>query len=177
MNIGDILYFSPKYRFIELDLDDENNLISAFQDRVEGFYLKPARELKQKEHAFARGVLCVTAIDFLARIEQGTDKVRQRFEKWFQSNAKEFTGDDPDNPSQLLSRRFYDEFRNGLVHEGRIKNGGQFSYEFEDKLVDVNERIMTVNPSCLLDEIDGALKRYIDKLKKEKFAFQAFKCV
>ncbi len=33
--------------------------------------------------------------------------------------------------SDELAARFYDDFRNGLVHEAKIKQGGQFSLELQ----------------------------------------------
>ncbi len=69
MKIGEMLYFSPKYKFSDLKWDDKKTLIEAFKDRVRGFYLEPARQLNDAKKGFATGVLCVTTIDFLARIE------------------------------------------------------------------------------------------------------------
>ena len=40
MRMGDALYFSPNFRFAQLNFDDTKMLIEAFQDRVEG--LSPA---------------------------------------------------------------------------------------------------------------------------------------
>ena len=151
-------------------------MIDAFKDRVRGFYLEPAGKLNDAKNGFAAGVLCITTIDFLARIETGLlNGVGERFEKWLKDNIKEFDIQDPDRPSQTLAHRFYDEFRNGLVHEGRIKNAGQFSYEF-DELVKVIDSVMIVNPEKLLEAIKKSFNRYMEVVEKEKFAFQAFKC-
>jgi hypothetical protein len=179
--MGDVLHFSPKYRFIDLKWDDKDNLIRAFQDRVEGFYVRPAKKLNQeKESAFAVGVLCVATVDFLARIETGSDKVKERFEKWVRSNIEQFNKANPDDASQTLAYRFYDEFRNGLVHEGRIKNAGHFSYDCGE-LVDTiavngTGRVMRINPDILLGLIAESLEKYLHRLRNEEFAFQAFRC-
>jgi hypothetical protein len=181
VRIRDILYFSPKYKFIDLKWDDKDNLLKAFQDRVEGFYMEPARKLNKEKKAFAAGVLCVATIDFLARIETGLDKVGERFEYWVKDNIEQFNKPNPDKPSQTLAYRFYDEFRNGLVHEGRIKNAGQFSHD-RNKLVEAvktngAESVMIVNPDYLLNAIATSLKGYLKKVKDEQFVFQAFRCV
>jgi hypothetical protein len=39
MRIGDILFFSPKYPFRDLDFEHHELITAAFQDRVNGFYL------------------------------------------------------------------------------------------------------------------------------------------
>jgi len=175
MRSQDILYFSPNYKFTDLNWDDRVNLIKAFRDRSEGFYLKPAEELNRCKYAFASGVICVSTIDFLARIETGLDDVGKRFEEWVKSNIREFEKTNPDNRSQTLAHRFYDEFRNGLVHEGRIKNAGQFSYNYSE-LVKVEQSVMIINTEYLLNAIRESFNRYVDRVEKDNFAFQLFKC-
>jgi len=175
MKIGDKLYFSPKYKFTQLDWDNKKELIEAFKDRVKGFYLNPAKKLNEAKYSFAAGILCITAIDFLARIETGLDRIGKRFEKWLKDNIEEFDKQDPDCQSRTLAYRFYDEFRNGLVHEGRIKNAGQFSCEIKE-LVEVTESVMIVNPEKLLQAIEKTFDKYIGMLEKEGSIFQIFKC-
>ena len=180
MRVGDILHFSPNYKFLDLKWDDENILIDAFKDRVKGFYLEPAKQLNEDKKGFATGVLCVTTIDFLARIATGIDKVRERIPKWLKDNIEDFKEVNPDRLGQTLADRFYDEFRNGLVHEGRIKNAGQFlysskKYDFEE-LVKIEERIMVVNPDRLLNAINTSFEKYMDQVEKNEFAFHQFRC-
>jgi len=174
MRIEDELFFSPKIKFIDLKWDNKENLIEAFEDRVTGYYLKPAGILEDNAFAFARGVICVSAIDFISRIETGIGKVRKRFEPWLKDNIQEFDSQDPDNTLQTLALRFYEEFRNGLVHEGRIKNAGQFSYNFQG-LVRVEQRVMIVNPKYLLEAIKKAFARYIAKVKGDDSTFPRFR--
>jgi hypothetical protein len=175
MKIGDILYFSPRYKFLDLKWDNKNILIDAFEDRVKGFYIEPAKKLNEDKKGFATGILCVTTIDFLARIATDTNGVRKRIVEWLETNVKEFSENDPDNQKQTLANRFYEEFRNGLVHEGRIKNAGQFSYDFE-KLVNVMNGVMVVNPRCLINVIETSFKNYVDKIKKEESALRQLRC-
>jgi len=176
MRIADILYFSPDYKFSHLKWDDKKTLIDAFKDRVKGFYLEPAKKLNEDKNGFATGVLCVTTIDFLARIATTeTDKVEKRILEWLKANIEEFREADPDAPRQTLANRLYDEFRNGLVHEGRIKNAGQFSYDFQE-LVEVGDGIMVVNPDRLLNAINSSFERYIDQIERKEFVFHQFRC-
>lgn len=175
MRVRDIVYFSPKYRFIDLEWGNKENLVLAFTDRVEGFYLTPARQLNDAGQAFASGVICVTTVDFLARIQTGEEKVGQRIEKWLVDNLSAFAGPDPQNPKRTLAQRFCGEFRNGLVHEGRIKNGGQFSYDDTD-LVRIVEPVMIVNPNTLLEGISDSFYRYIKKVSSDELTFQSFRC-
>lgn len=121
MRERDTLYFSPHYQFFAIDFNDPKKLVDVFADRVYGFYLNPAKLLSENSDGFACGLLCIATIDFLSRITYPTEKVGDRMERWLRSNIKEFnTGD--------CARRFYEDFRNGLVHEGRIKPFGEFSF-------------------------------------------------
>lgn len=172
MKIGNILYFSPNYKFTQIEWDYKEQLLKAFRDRVEGFYLHPAQDLNQKRYGFVAGLVCVATIDFLARISIGGN-TGDRFETWLCKNTTELRKKDPSN-NRTLSRRFYEEFRNGLVHEGRIKNCGQFSYEFKD-LVSVNDGVMLVNPERLLDEITKAFEKYMQEVKENEEDFRKFK--
>lgn len=167
MRIRDVLYFSPKYKFSQLNWDDKDALIKAFEDRVKGFYLEPAEKLNENKCGFASGLLCVVTIDFLARIATGKEKVkREDFEKWLKDNIEEF--------NDQLATKFYKDFRCGLVHEGRIKNCGQFSYESKN-LAWSEGKVMIVNPRLLLERIEKAFESYINKIQIEDSAFQNFK--
>jgi len=168
MRIKDIVHFSPNYKYEYINLDDKNCLIEAFEDRVGGFYLKPIEILNDSQCAFSAGLLCVTTIDFLARISINEKRVNKRIKEWLKTNIPDYFDDERAN-------RFYDEFRNGLVHEGLIKNGGQFSYEI-GRLLCEEDNIIVVNPELLLAEIDKSFKLYIRKLKDDTLSYQLFKC-
>ncbi|NVM22838.1 MAG: hypothetical protein HWN68_13785 [Desulfobacterales bacterium] len=176
MRIGDIVYFSPNRKLIDLKWDDKDNLVAAFADRVEGFYLTPARQLNDAKQAFATGVICVTTIDFLAKIQTGEEVVWKRNKQWLEDNLPAFAEPDPQNPSKrTLAKRFYEEFRNGLVHEGRIKNAGQFSYDYPG-LVEIRGPVMIVNPGILLAGISESFIRYMKNVSSDEFTFQSFRC-
>jgi hypothetical protein len=175
VRIGDVVYFSPNYTFIDLKLDDKENLVSAFIDRVEGFYLAPARQLNEAGHAFASGSMCVATIDFLAKIQTGEEKVGKRIEKWLTDNIPDFADPDPQNPNRTLARRFYEEFRNGLVHEGRIKNAGQFSFDYGNH-IELLGPVMIVNPSILLERISEAFAHYMEDVSSDEVTFQILRC-
>jgi len=111
-------------------------------------------------------LLCVATIDFLSRLMIGGNKVKDRFTTWLKKNISEF--------NDHLANKFYKDFRCGLVHEGRIKNCGQFSYELRN-LVSLEGNIMIINPSELLQKIRNALENYIMMIKGDREAFQKFK--
>ena len=175
MRVGDILCFSPKYKFSVLNWDDKKILIDAFKDRVEGFYIGPAKKLNDDGNVFAVGVLCVTTIDFLARITMGANTVGERIERWLRKYITEFNQMDSNNQNITLARRFCKEFRNGLVHEGRIKNCGQFSNNFS-KLIHMEDRIMIINSALLLEAIKTSFETYMDRVENDTSLFHQFRC-
>jgi len=173
MRTNDVLYFSPKYRFEEIDFDNKEQIIECFNDRVDGFYLEPAEILisnNNKKYAFSVGLICVATIDFLALISTGIkDNVGNRFTKWLIDEIDEFKS------NSNMAKCFYRDFRNGLVHEGRIKNGGQFSYDFKEELINVVDNVLIINPEILLKRIQDAFSRYIELLRKDEAVFEKFK--
>jgi hypothetical protein len=158
MRIGDVLYFSPWYRFAELDFDDAETLVDAFRDRVEGFYLLPASRLLDEGHAFAGGLLSCAAIEFIATVS-GEDSAPD----WIQKNIPEFQKD------PKLTERFWNFFRNGLAHEGRVKSfgqgSGQFSFELPEMLTTAGS-VMIVNPRSLLDAVRNTFQSYCKNLNE-----------
>jgi len=182
MRKGDKLYFSTEDSFADLNWDNKDALLEAFQDRVREFYIEPIKELnEQKKRPFAVGVLCVVTIDFLARIETSQDGVPKRFEYWVENNIEEFYTPNLNIPLQEFANRFYKEFRNGLVHEGRIKKAGQFSYNYNvlvkfDK-VNGTKPIMIINPKFLQEAISKSFEKYIKKVQNEESIFKKFKSV
>lgn len=174
MRVDDILYFSSTVKFEALNFDDKKILIDAFKKRVDEFYFKPAEKLDDEQicNAFAVGVLCASTIDFLAKIKIGINEVGNRIEKWLECYIDEFSNNEENNK---FAKRFYKDFRNGLVHEGLIKHGGQFSYNFKDKLICEIEGIIIINPRLLLIKTKVAFEKMMDEIEEDNSQFQQFK--
>lgn len=161
-----MLLFSPKYKFTEIDWNDKKMKIDAFEDSVKEFYLKPAHNINMNGCGFATGLLCLTTIDVLARIASGKEKVdKTDYKGWVKDNIPEFNDE--------LALRLYENFRCGLVHEGRIKNCGQFSYDI-NTIVDVANGVMLINSHLLLGRIIEALQEYINNIRKNDETFRKF---
>ena len=165
MKIGDILFFAPGIKFSEVNLNAAE-FPGLFGRRISGFYLDPADLCARDGLDFASGALLVSCIDALARFRFGGD-VGARFRKFLLHELGSFAGGD-------FTERFYDEFRNGLVHEARIKNGGQFSREAPGT-VQLIDGLLVVNPARLGAEVRSALGAYVtllerDRVEREKLA-------
>ncbi len=166
-----VLYFAPGIKFSEVDINGEQ-LPIQYESRVRGLYLNPALELADKGHAFAAGLLLVCCIDALAKLqviniaENTKLKVGERFKLWCQSELASFKEND-------LAKAFYENFRNGLVHEARIKNGGFFSFE-TDSTVKSGEISIIINPKLLIPEIDEAIITFTGLLKSGEKSLLSF---
>lgn len=147
MRIGDVLYFSPRYRFSDLDFGKSDVVAHAFQDRVEGFYFQPAARLLQSGDAFAAGLVMCAGVEFIAAAWG-----KQEPEEWLKNNLQEFAID------ASLADQFWRNFRHGLAHEGRIKSFGQFSLELPEAVVRASD-IVIVNPKLLLNAVTEAFRK------------------
>jgi hypothetical protein len=54
-----------------------------------------------------------------------------------------------------------------LSHEARIKNAGEFSFDWQQTARVAGGRLC-INPSCLLEEVESALQRCMDTLVSDE---------
>jgi hypothetical protein len=169
MKIGDHLYFAPNIKFSSLDRSGEH-LPLQYKDRIRGFYLEPAIRSADAEDAFASGLILVSAIDAISWIKyaprSAKRKVGDEFKQFVSVELASFA-------DSQIAERFYQDFRNGLVHECRIKNGGQFSLDHPHTVKEENS-ILSINPRRLADEVEEALLRYVGALMKDETARATF---
>jgi hypothetical protein len=118
--------------------------------RIEGYYLVPARAAASSGAGFAAGVLVVSSIDAIARVVVRYKRVGKRFKCFVQQNLAHFSSDEA---ADVL----YEEFRNGLVHEGRVKRGAEFSPS-SSMVIDCVDGVWRINPTLLVDEVSSALQ-------------------
>lgn len=165
MRIENQLYFAPNILFADVDFGGPG-LPEQFRARMIGFYLNPAHACAQSGHAFAAGALVLLCVDALARLQTGERVVGRRFKTFARHYLASFA-------SESRADCLYDHFRNGLVHEGRIKSGSQFSLDTTETITNING-IMLVNPVLLANEVGIALDRYIDVLHADARVFRGF---
>lgn len=160
MKIGDQIYFAPEVRFSELDLGGPK-LPDQYRARIDGYYLRPAKDCVTRHHAFAAGLLVLSAIDSMSRLYFGPNRrgrvVRKDFRAFTRLLLPSFR--DP-NAATIL----YEKFRNGLVHEARLKDGCQFQLGLSATL-DLSGMVPVVNPDRLLHEVQGALDVVVTEMK------------
>jgi hypothetical protein len=161
MRAGDVLLFSPDYELSRLITAEPTEIADQLERRVEGFYLGPADLLNRRSHSFAAGVLCFGAVDAIARYEVASGYSSDRFKRWI-SKLPDFR----ELPDEDLDR-VYDDFRDGLLHEGRIRRAGQFTYKISEA-VHVENGVALINPRVLVGQIRAALKHYVEETKSDR---------
>lgn len=155
MRFSDGLYFAPNVRFADVHVGFEK-LPQLWSLRINGFYLEPARACILAQHGFAAGLLCVGAIDAMARVECAPSTgVAQRFIRFAMNELPSFS-------REAAATALYQHFRNGLVHEARLKLASEFSLDAPDTFAKTGETFV-VNPSRLVEEVAEALSLVIQR--------------
>jgi hypothetical protein len=163
--VGDVLLFSPNYELSRLITAEPVEIADQLERRVEGFYLGPADILNRRSHAFAAGVLCFAAVDAIARYEISRGYSSDRFKRWI-SKLPDFS-QLPDEELDLV----HDDFRDGLLHEGRVRRAGRFTYRIH-KAVHVENGAVLINPRILVDQMRASLKHYVEETKLDRRKLQ-----
>jgi hypothetical protein len=164
MRLGDILYFAPGIRFRDVDTKGAG-LPDQYRARMIGLYVEPAEACAARGQAFAAGVMLVSCVDALARVRFTDAKVGDRIKRFARTELKSFHSD-------ALAAPFYENFRNGLVHEARIKEGGQFSLEIGSTVEELGG-LMLINPARLAAEVRASIEAYVDLLNRDGAVRQA----
>jgi len=160
--VGNKVYFAPNVTFANfIATNNPYKIIDFYNDRLIGYYFDAAEFLitnHKKEDAFAAGLICFAAIDAIASITIG-GRSGHRFKKWLNDNIDEFS-----ILGVMLIDRVYREFRCGLVHEAKIHNAGQFTYNDINRIVNVKgEGIIVINPEKLL----GAIRKVFSTIIRD----------
>ncbi|MDP1973071.1 hypothetical protein [Sediminibacterium sp.] len=167
MRIDDVIYFAPGIRAIDLDFNNREQILEGFKNRIYSYYLLPAEKLNVQEFAFASGVILMATIDAITYYSiGGNNRIKD-----FMFQCKILDGM-PEDRKRLVVKAFDDYFRNGLIHEGRIKNGCQFSYEYG--FVYFDDTFLVINPKMLYNEVTEYFQNYLDTLSKHTGAFTQF---
>ncbi|ADG82846.1 hypothetical protein [Thermincola potens] len=170
MNIRDVIYFSPNYRMEDLDFDNRIQILSAFKDRIENYYFKPIQQLNSLHYAFGAGLILVSLVDALARYSSIEDNCGARIKHWLKNNVNlPYTKEEQEE----IAKKFYNDFRCGLVHESHIKNSGQFSYDTW-KAITYENGFLIINPEAFFSEIKEYFARFLADLKVNDELYKIF---
>ena len=168
MRIDDIIYFSPGLKAVDVDFENKKQILLAFQRRINEYYLNPSRILDGQKQAFATGVILMTTIDAITYYSLGgNDRIKDFIKQT--DDLTRFKEED----KKRIAKGFDDYFRNGLIHEGRIKNCGQFSYDY-NWLINFEDDFYVINPNILLTEVDTYFRKYLRLLSEDENSYSVF---
>jgi hypothetical protein len=173
MRIGDVTYFAPSISFAEVDLSGYM-LPGQILARIEGYYLQAADCCIREGFAFAAGVLVVTCIDAVSHFARGPNRFRRKSSRDFRTFARSRLASFRELPDATL---LYDAYRNGLVHEARLKKGCQFALGL-GRTLDNTGAFPVVDPERLLHEVRDAVYVLVEEMRgSESFREQLIKYV
>jgi len=174
MKVGDQIFFAPGIRFRDLDLDG-TQLPEQYGARIEGYYLTPAQRAAEAGDALASGLITLTAVDAMSRMYFGPNRADKRlvhsdFQSFAQQRLASFA--EPETAKIL-----YEKFRNGLVHEARLKDGCQFELQLS-RTFDNNGPVSIIDPARLVVEVRAALEVIVCEMKSsQQFRKEFSNCV
>ena len=175
MRIEEVIYFSPCHKMESLDFSNREMIIDAFAERIKAFYFNPIHLLNNQNninfnentvgYAFAAGNILFALVDAIAKYSSLKKTVGERIKEWLELNIN--------GVDASIAKKLYDNYRNGLIHEARVKNNGQFSYEISYSVFSVSG-IMVVNPIIFLSEVEEAFSNFIVQLQTDDDLFKIF---
>lgn len=160
MKVGDHVYFAPGIRFTDLDLDGPR-LPKQYSARIEGYYLTPADRAAKAGDAFAAGLLALTAIDAMSRLYFGPNRPSRQVKSDFEFFVRGLL---PSFSEPMKAKILYEKYRNGLVHEARLKDGCQFEIG-RSTTFDTSGPMPIIDPARLVTEGRAALKQLVSELE------------
>lgn len=170
------LYFAPGVLMKDLDLDDHEALLWAFERRVKGLFLSPIRTLEHRADGeegalFGAALLAAALIESVARVETGSDAQGTLIKQWLETHIEAFQqtvilgpGRAGKPEAKTLADVFEYRFRNGLAHSGYVASLGRLSRSI-DGPVSVSGDIVIVNPFSLADAVERCIGIFVADLR------------
>lgn len=177
MRIEGDIYINPNTKWSKVNTDDIDGLISQYYERIKSYYIAPIHQLfsdkdRLQNYGFAAGVLLFSTIDAVGTFQTKRKGFENKFLE-FIKDEKEFMILDTADKVRI-SKIISDDFRNGLIHNGRIKNAYAFSFE-SGNLFYLTKNTLIINPLNLLGCVERNVDIYFKMLKDNADAKAKFK--
>lgn len=176
MRIEGDIYFNPNTKWSKINTDQIDDLINQYHERIKGYYLFPVKQLFSNcdwiFNGFAAGVLLLSAIDAVGTFQTKRKGFKNKFIEFIKNDDVFKSLEEPEK--RRISEIMTNEFRNGLIHNGRIKNACEFSFESQN-LFYLTERTLVVNPIELFYCIEKNTSKFFDELKADEAAKKMFR--
>lgn len=166
------LYFAPGVLMKDLDFDNHELVLWAFEQRVKGLFLAPIRTLEHRADGhegalFAAALLVAALVEAVARVETGSTAQGTLIKAWLETHINEFqatvvlrSGRAGLPETKSIADVFEYRFRNGLAHNGYVASLGRLSRSIAGP-VSVSGDIVIVNPFALADIVEQAVDAFV----------------
>jgi len=159
MDINNEIHFSPSILSSDLERICDDELLAGYKDRLMEWYISAAELLNSTGHGFGAGVILLTLIDCLAKVFVDENSlVGTRFKQFVEFHM---------NLPRPLANILYDNFRNGLVHEGRIKGNFSFSYRIGSICCKYGSTT-AINPEILCKSLKSVTEELFAQITPDK---------
>jgi hypothetical protein len=184
-------FFSSKVQYSEIEWSDLDQIVEAYRQRIQDWYLDPARELSKNIHfAFSVMALNCLLIDTLSQFMAGEPSSGDFFKEFIQKRLpatysrklkkpiEHFDGKGKQAKAlEDMSSVLYHGFRCGILHQAHIPPYGGVVPGSEFAVVDGDYGLVKykksgadcpsvmVDPLSLLDDLERAFETYLQDLK------------
>ncbi len=129
MKLEDEIYFSNTSSWDKIASEDsDEELVKHFFERIQAFYINPAEDLLNKnptDNSFASGVILLCLIEHLGSLMIKDGGFKNRLIAFLKHSEYWRSLDEAERKS--IAFIITEKFRNGLVHNGRVKDSSQLS--------------------------------------------------
>lgn len=157
--------FPNKWR----DFDFEKHKLRLFQEQIEGWVIKVAKEIKDKKigHAdFAVLAILLSYFENIAKFKVGFNK-KGRSDFYFRKGLKMVFLKLKKGQKDKIHDLFYSQTRCGLYHVGLTGNKVELNCSIKDAFVFKNKRLV-ICPEKMIPEIQKHFDKYCQDLKDPK---------
>jgi hypothetical protein len=146
-----------------LNPNDINNKIKIYEDRVSGWFLEIAEQLKSDNEAgFVILSISIAYIEGNQQFREGKLSENSSRRYFVKGLRRIF---DKENVPEDILKDYYKQIRCGLFHDGMTGNKVIISGDFQDPLRYING-IIKINPHRFFDKIKEDFRNYIQDLKQ-----------
>lgn len=161
MRLDGKYFFSPTDEFKNLDLNEFNQIVGAFERRIRGWFFEPLEKMlaKESELFIASAVECML-VDSLSGFVYGRrNTTNTDFTSFVRSELK--------FPEPIASA-FYDRFRCGILHQTSIKEKSCISLELEHESLHLDDNnVLFFNPRNFYVMLRKYFAYYMEKLQQD----------
>ncbi|MEM3405475.1 MAG: hypothetical protein QW273_03450 [Candidatus Pacearchaeota archaeon] len=144
-----------------------NTKILIYEDRVKGWFLDIATELKSlRDSGFVILQIVLSYVEGIQQYINGKISKGKSKEFFKEGLIRIYPELEKKEKIDEILNNFYKEVRCGLFHTGMVGKSVKISGDYL-RALNINERLIEINPHLFLEDIKKDFENYIKKLKDE----------